>query len=404
MKYWRGFLVALIFGGFSWALMDFAKNHTSLIDVVYPYVTRMIQDLLADWSGSVAFCLWQVLALVLIVGVLASIVLMIVLRWNPIQVIGWYTAVASLLFFAHTAIYGLNGSAGPLAEDIRLNITEFTVREMEEAAVYYRDKANELASQINRDAEGKPQYPDFQTLAEQAGEGFTSLVYDSSYSVFAGSTVPVKELGWADMYTSMGITGVTMPLTGEAAVNPQIPVVSMPFTMCHEMAHRMTISKEDDANMAAFLACQANPRIEFQYSAYFMAYRYCYNGLVKLGTADSQAAAKRVHSGVSEDFYYDLWSYDSFFAARRDESAAKVATTTNNAYINVSGDERGVEAYDDVSKLLVSWHIQTVVLPTQMVEDTKFDPYDENQVDLFGYVNGPEVVVPTEGEDADDAA
>ena len=63
-----------------------------------------------------------------------------------------------------------------------------------------------------------------------------------------------------------------------------------------------------------------------------------------------------------------------------------------------------MEAYDDVSKLLVSWHIQTVVLPTQMVEDTKFDPYDENQVDLFGYVNGPEVVVPTEGEDADDAA
>ena len=39
--------------------------------------------------------------------------------------------------------------------------------------------------------------------------------------------------------------------------------------------------------------------------------------------------------------------------------------------------------------LLVSWHIQTIVLPTKVVEDTKFDPFDESQVDLSGIVNAP---------------
>ena len=389
MKYWRGFLIAAILGGFSWALMAFADSHQKLIDMVYPYLVRFMQDYLADWSGTVAFCLWQVLALVMVVGVLASIVLMIVLRWNPIQVIGWYTAVASLLVFAYTALYGMAGSAGPLAEDIRLPISGFTVQELEEATIYYRDQANKLSSQVKRNPDGTVDYPDFQTLAEQAEDGFVSLVYDYSYAVFAGNTSPVKELGWTDMYTSMGITGFTMPLTGEAAVNPQIPDVGLPFTMCHEMAHRMAIKDEQDANMAAFLACQANPRVEFQYSAYLMAYRYCYNALAKINTDEAKLAAQRVRSGISDTLYSDLSHWDTFFITHRNETATKVATTTNDTYIKATGDERGVDSYGEVYTLLVCWHLDQVVRPSQVVEITKFDPFDENQVDLHGYVNGP---------------
>ena len=389
MKYWRGYLTAAIVGFFSWALIEFAKAHSALLDMFYPYVTRMLQTLLAEWSSTVTFCLWQFFAIALVVGVLTTIVLMIVLRWNPIQVIGWYTAAASLLFFLHTACYGLNGYAGSISNDIRLSVTEYSLSELEEATVYYRDQANALASKINRDVNGNAVYPEFNELAAQAEAGFDSLVYEHGYSIFAGSTLPVKELGWADMYTSMGITGFTMSLTGEAAVNPQIPVVSLPFTMCHEMAHRMCIATESDANMAAFLACRANPSIEYQYSAYFMAYRYCYNAIAGLATVESQDAMQRVKSGISELLYHDLTTYNSFFAEKKDEAATQLADTVNDTYIKVQGDERGVASYGAVCDMLVSWHIQTIVLPSQVVEDTKFDPFDENQVDLSGIVNGP---------------
>lgn len=389
MKYWRGYLTAAIIGFFSWALMEFAKAHSALIDMVYPYVTRMLQTLLADWSSEVSFCLWQFFAIALVVGILTTIVLAIVLRWNVIQLVGWYTAAASLIFFLHTAGYGLNGYAGPISDDIHLRITEYSLSELEEATVYYRDQANALASQIDRDGNRNPVYPEFKNLAAQAEAGFTSLVYDSNYSIFAGSTVPVKELGWADMYTSMGITGFTMSLTGEAAVNPQIPVVSMPFTMCHEMAHRMCIATESDANLAAFLACRANPSVQYQYSAYFMAYKYCYNAMAQLNTVESQEAMQRIKSGISEDLYHDLTSYDAFFAAKRDQKATQLADTVNDTYIKTQGDDRGIASYGAVCDMLVSWHIQTIVLPTKVVEDTKFDPFDESQVDLSGNVNAP---------------
>ena len=69
MKYWRGYLTAAILAFFTWALATFGKNHTLLIDRVYPYVTRLVQTMLADWSADVTFCLWQLVAILLIVVV-----------------------------------------------------------------------------------------------------------------------------------------------------------------------------------------------------------------------------------------------------------------------------------------------------------------------------------------------
>lgn len=400
MKYWRGYLTAAIFGAMTWALMQFGQRFSTLVDMIYPYVIRTLQDMLATWTGTVDFCLWQVIVAALVVVVIASVVLVIVCKWNPIQWFGWVLAGASIIFMLHTLVYGLNYYAGPIAEDIRLESYDYDLEDLTNATSYYRDQANALAAQVDRDGGGDVAFADFDTLAGQAADGFERLVYESSYSVFAGSNQPVKELGWADMYTSMGITGVTMGLTGEAAVNPQTPAVSLPFVMCHEMAHRKCIAIERDANFAAFLACQANESVEYQYSAYFMAFRYCYNALKSVNTTESSAAAARISSGVGDLLRHDLESYDAFFDGKRSASATRVANTVNDTYLKASGDESGISSYGDVCDLLVYWHIQQIVLPTVVEEEAPFDPLDETQVDLSGIVNAKETVPPaTEAPD-----
>ena len=293
----------------------------------------------------------------------------------------------STVWLLHTAMFGLNYYAGPLAEDLRLEVGRYSVSELAEATEYYRDKANELATQVERDAEGNVAFSDFHVLAKKAGEGFHTLTYDYSYPIFAGSTEPVKELGWADMYTSMGITGFTCGITGEAAVNPQIPDVTLPFTMCHEMAHRMCIASEKDANFAAFLACSVHEDVQFRYSAYYMAYRYCYSALATAQATNAAAAAARIDSEVSDLLRRDLRYYDSFFSTKKDEKATKVADTVNDTYLKTSGESAGIASYGQVCDLLVNWHIQQIVLPELTITIAPFDPYDENQVDLSGIVN-----------------
>ena len=399
MKYWTGYLTAGIIGAITWALMRMAENFGELVDMVYPYVTRTLQGVLAQWSAGVDFCLWQMGALVLGIGLVASIVLMIAMKWNPIRWLGWVLTVAAAVYFLNTLVFGLNYYAGPLADDIRLEMREYGVQELTDAAIYYRNKANFLAKQVKRDANGDVAFDDFETLAVKAENGFDNLVYKHSYPVFAGSTLPVKELGWANMYTSMGITGVTMGITGEAAVNPQIPAVSIPFTMCHEMAHRMSIATERDANFTGFLASTANEDVQYQYSGYFMAYRYCYNALLSANTKDASSAAARVASEVNAELKHDMDAYDGLFASRKSEVGTKVADTANDTYLRASGDSAGVRSYGEVTDLLVSWHYQKEILPTITQQEKKFDPYDENKVDLSGIVHAkdPQPTQPSVG-------
>lgn len=390
MKYWFGYLTAAIFAAITWVLMQFGERFSALVDMVYPYIIRTLQGILAQWTSAVAFPIWQLLAVVLGALLLASLVLMIILKWNPIRWFGWVLAVFSGLFMLHTLMWGLCYYAGDLADDMRLEVSSYNLDELTEATEFYRDRANELAVQVKRDSSGNVTFADFDTLAKNAGLGFRILTYDYHYPVFAGSALPVKKLGWADMYTSMGITGVTFGMTGEAAVNPQIPDVSLPFTMAHEMAHRMCIAPERDANFAAFLACSVHTSMEFQYSAYFMAFRYCYSALSSVNNQNAAAATARVASGVSDRLKFDMNAYDTFFRSRQDRKATKFADNVNDTYLKVSGDEGGIASYGQVCDLLVNWHIQTVVLPSITVEESPFDPYDEGAVDLTGIVNARE--------------
>ena len=108
MKYWRGYLVAGIFQAIGLALHQIAQAHSILVDMIYPYMTRLVINSLADWSGAMPFCLWQVAVILMVLLGLVSIILMIILRWNPIQWLGWGLASISLVSMLNTGLYGLN--------------------------------------------------------------------------------------------------------------------------------------------------------------------------------------------------------------------------------------------------------------------------------------------------------
>ena len=48
MKYWFGYLTAAIFGAITWVLMRFGERFSTLVDMVYPYVIRTSESILAQ--------------------------------------------------------------------------------------------------------------------------------------------------------------------------------------------------------------------------------------------------------------------------------------------------------------------------------------------------------------------
>ena len=70
MKYWRGYIVAGLLAALTVGLMTFAAAHGALVDMVYPYMTRLVQDTLANWTSGIGICLWQLGAVLLLVALL----------------------------------------------------------------------------------------------------------------------------------------------------------------------------------------------------------------------------------------------------------------------------------------------------------------------------------------------
>ena len=378
MKYWRGYLTAAILAAFTWVLIQMGQRYTTLVDMVYPYVSRSVQSFLTAWTGGVDFLVWQTAAIFLVILLIATLVLVFIFRARVIRWLGWALAAVAAVVLLHTGIYGLNQYAGPIEDDLRLDMKDYTQSELEAATVFYRDMANALAPQL-RDENDDHKLSDFETLAALTGDGFRKLARERSFSIFGGDYTPVKKLGWAGLYTAQGKTGVSVALTGESAVNPEIPGYALPFAMAHEMAHRLCIAREDEADFSAFLACAENESIEYQYSGYFMAFRICRAALFSV----DEEAVYAIDDGVCAELYQDLNELGDFFYQKRNESLTRLVTTVTDTYEEATADE--TVRHSSACDYLVNWHIDQYV--EEDIIEQKFDPFDETQVDLSGLVN-----------------
>lgn len=317
----------------------------------YPDVSRSLLSVLAGVTSIVPFAVCEIAAFALIALLILCLIRAIVKR-RIVRFLAGLVLCVSALVFAFVALWGLNYYAPPMALRLGMEETQYSVAQLQEAAEYYRDMANAAAKNVERDDTGAMIAYDFDALAETAGEGFEVLAQE--YECFDGSTVRVKRLIISPIMGKIGMTGGFICLTGEACVSSTAYNAAMPFTMCHEISHRMAFAREDEANFGGFLACSVSDRPEFVYSGYYMAFRYCYNALAEV---DAEAAAE-VWAGVSAELAADCHASAKHYEAVRDETASEIADSVYDGYLNAFSVESGVQSYGEVTDLLILWYFE----------------------------------------------
>ena len=121
-------------------------------------------------------------------------------------------------------------------------------------------------------------------------------------------------------------------------MNPDTYEVWLPFTMCHELAHRQTVAAEDGANFCAYLACMENESPEFQYSGAIAAYVYCHNALYK---ADKTAASE-IWQSLKEGVRADIQAANTHYA-QYEGKVQDAATKVNDTYLKAFRGSRRAE-------------------------------------------------------------
>jgi len=381
VKYWRGFLAAAIFAAIAWGFVSFAQSPPVLVDMVYPYLLRIYTSSVAGWSAASSACIYQIVLLFGVVAIIASGVLMVMFKWNIFQWLGWVLAAVVGVNMLTTVSYGLNAYASPLADDIKLTISDYTATELVDTTMYFRDQVNALAPNVPRNDDNTADLGSFEELAGKAYQGFEVLTYEKAYPIFAGNTTsPVKKLTMPGLFSSKGESGVTVAITGESAVNPNVPSAALPFAMCKELSHRISIYSDPDANFSAFLACTNHPEDIYRYSGYLMAYYYCYEALLSIPTSTAQHSAKSISDGLFDLVRADLDAVYGFYG--QPEAAPNVQAEAN---ITASDSEMTLitfSSYADVTDLFVSWYIQEFILPVYESQNptAEFNPYDKDKV------------------------
>ena len=226
---------------------------------------------------------------------------------------------------------------------------------------------------MDRDENGDLILADLDALNQSLETAFDNLVWD--YSIFSGSRGPVKALGWDSLFSRFGTAGVTVGLTGEAAVNMDEYAATIPFNMCHEVAHLLAIAVEDEANFAGYLACEYSDDPVFQYSGYMMAYLYCSNELYKT----DREAWQEIRSQAAPELLHDLNANNQVYEENQG-AVRDTAQTVYDSYLQSNGQETGVESYNMVTGLLVAWHQEKYVIREDETEPTVFDPYNYDEV------------------------
>ena len=268
------------------------------------------------------------------------------LRWLAGVLLG-----VSAGLFAFVGLWGLNHFGPSVGQTLGLDVREYSKQELIAATAYYAAQANEYAARVDRDANGKTVYPAFSELAVQAPAGYAALA--ERYEQFTGALDPVKPLASWRLFSQTGTTGIFVCFTAEACVNPDTYTAWIPYTMCHELAHRQAVAAEDDANFCAYLACMASGSDDFCYSGAFGAYVYCHNALSKV----DKTAASQIWTTLSDGVVTDLRAANEHYA-QYEGKVQDAAQKVNDTYLKAFSEESGVQSYGEAADLLIAWYLE----------------------------------------------
>ena len=333
------------------------RSHPARADA-YAEIFRYVAVLLSGAFSYLPFILAEVLLYAGITGVCIYLVFQIFLiltRAGKLARVGRIAAnfavTAAALWFLFVMMYGFAYHCSPLAKKLDLDPQPTDVETLYDTTVWLMEEARALSVSVPRNDYGGMTFGSFDTIAETIASGYNAIAPE--HAIYRSTFAPVKRVrSWYAM-SSFGITGMYIPFTAESAVNPDNTVPALPFTMAHEMAHRLMIAPEDEANFSAFLACRANADRRVRYSGYFMAYRYCINALY---AADAQRSYT-VMDMATPEMNYDLDELNALILKYK-SPVQDAGEAINDVYLKANDQPSGSRSYGEIVDLLVALYVK----------------------------------------------
>lgn len=263
--------------------------------------------------------------------------------------------VITIVYFAFHLLWGMNYYRLPLYKSLALD-RKYTTEELVSFTERVIAKANAVQFQITQNDTVKVEIP-YKTreIFDKTRNGYENL--SSEEPQFQFTNYSLKTSIYSGFLTTMGFSGYINPFTNEAQINSKIPVYKFPVTACHEQAHQIGFSAENEANFIGCMAALHNNDIYFQYGAYNFMTWHCLKEVYNRDQQEYERLKATLHPGIQKN-------YDEVrvFWNTHKNPLKPMFKFTFDQFLKANNQSKGIQSYSYVVSLLVNYDKKNVII------------------------------------------
>ena len=164
---------------------------------------------------------------------------------------------------------------------------------------------------------------------------------------------------WGDY---IGYMAFYQPITGEAIIRTDVPLLTLPFTSCHELAHQMGYASEAEANFIAFVVASKTNDPVLKYSMLLQMFTYSQSEqlslIAKTGNFEKwKQIVNRNKTLLNPKVIADRKKIKDFFIQRQ-QLLLPASTSLYDQFLQWNKQAKGIKSYDEVLLWVIAYNKQ----------------------------------------------
>lgn len=322
---------------------DFVEDYYSV--GIYPKISHFLRAITTRFRFSVGDIFYAIVCLVFFLKIIRFCRKLKKQQWK-IQLLKASLKLARkivILYIIFHVLWAFNYYRLGIADQLQLSDEAYNKQDVEELVCDLIDKVNSCRRQIETDI--LPQRS-ANSILQQAQKLYDTVA--QQYSFLRYQYPSLKKSIYTNISHYVGFTGYYNPFIGEAQVSTDVPIITMPYTACHEIAHQLGYASEEQANFVGYLSCSSSKDIYFQYSVYLDLYRYA---ATELFLMDNKAKHGWELDALVRK---DLMDIRRFYQ-KKENNISPVMNQVYNQYLKANQQTKGIDSYNEVVGLLIAY-------------------------------------------------
>lgn len=203
--------------------------------------------------------------------------------------------------------------------------------------------------------------PNFEQVVVNVQQAYKKVAFD--HPKFDLKHQSIKKAIFPSLGDYIGFLAFYQPITGEAILRSDLPILIQPYTIAHEMAHQLGYASETEANFIAFVVATEYNDPFLKYAMLLQMFTYAQDAqlLLLAGNKGYDAWKTQIEKNkalLSPEVLKDRADIKAFFAARANKQI-QASSQLYDQFLKWNQQAAGLSSYADVLKWVRAYRLKT---------------------------------------------